>query len=73
MYKLNKTSNGAVCLYVSFKMSFKIYYEREYVDDDDEVSVHVLMRDEKEGRKKQARSNNKTRQLTRYAQGSHFS
>ena len=32
--------------------------------------IHVLMRDEKEGRKKQARSNKKQR--TQHTQGSHF-
>ena len=34
--------------------------------------IHVLMRDEKEGRKKQARSN-KQGKVTQYTQGSHFS
>ena len=35
--------------------------------------VHVLMRDEKEGRKKQARSNKKQGKATQHTQGSHFS
>ena len=37
------------------------------------VSVHVLMRDEKEGRKKQARSNKQQGKATQHTQGSHFS
>ena len=75
-YVYELSENGKVCLYVSFKMSFKIYYERDYVDDDDdddEVSVRVLMRDEKEGRKKRARSNKQQDEATRYTQGSQFS
>ena len=34
--------------------------------------VHVLMRDEKEGRKKQARSNKQQGKATQHTQGSHF-
>ena len=37
------------------------------------VSVHVLMRDEKEGRKKQARSNKQQGKAIQHTQGSHFS
>ena len=37
------------------------------------VHVHVLMRDEKEGRKKQARSNKQQGKATQHTQGSHFS
>ena len=36
------------------------------------IVVHVLMRDEKEGREKQARSN-KQGKATQHTQGSHFS
>ena len=36
------------------------------------LHIHVLMRDEKEGRKKQARSN-KQGKATQHTQGSHFS
>ena len=35
--------------------------------------VHVLMRDEKEGRKNQARSNKRQYKATQHTQGSHFS
>ena len=35
------------------------------------IDVHVLMRDEKEGRKKQARSNKQSKD-TQHTQGSHF-
>ena len=35
--------------------------------------IHVLMRDEKEGRKKQARSNKQQGKATQHTQGSHFS
>ena len=35
--------------------------------------VHVLMRDEKEGRKKQARLNKQQGKATQHTQGSHFS
>ena len=35
------------------------------------VTVHVLMRDEKEGRKKQARSNKQQGKATQHTQGSH--
>ena len=35
--------------------------------------LHVLMRDEKEGRKKQARSNKQQDKATQHTQGSHFS
>ena len=35
--------------------------------------MHVLMRDEKEGRKKQARSNKQQGKATQHIQGSHFS
>ena len=35
--------------------------------------VHVLMGDEKEGRKKQARSNKQQGKATQHTQGSHFS
>ena len=35
--------------------------------------VHVLMRDEKEERKKQARSNKQQGKATQHTQGSHFS
>ena len=38
-----------------------------------EIIVHVLMRDEKEGRKKQARSNKQLGKATQHTQGSHFS
>ena len=34
--------------------------------------VHVLMRDEKEGIKKQARSNKQQGKATQHTQGSHF-
>ena len=34
--------------------------------------VHVLMRDEKEGRKKQGRSNKQQGKATQHTQGSHF-
>ena len=44
-----------------FHLSFKKMY------------VHVLMRDEKEGRKKQARSNKQQGKATQHTQGSHFS
>ena len=37
------------------------------------LHVHVLMRDEKEGRKKQARSNKQQGKATQHTQGSHFS
>ena len=41
------------------------------------MCIHVLMRDEKEGRKKQARSNKQTNKqqgkATQHTQGSHFS
>ena len=37
------------------------------------VFVHVLMRDEREGRKKQARSNKQQGKATQHTQGSHFS
>ena len=37
------------------------------------IHVHVLMRDEKEGRKKQARSNKQQGNATQHTQGSHFS
>ena len=36
-------------------------------------SIHVLMRDEKEGRKKEARSNKQQDKATQHTQGSHFS
>ena len=36
------------------------------------VSVHVLMRDEKEGRKKQARLNKQQGKATQHTQGSHL-
>ena len=39
----------------------------------EEQKVHVLMRDEKEGRKKQARSNKQQGKATQHTQGSHFS
>ena len=35
--------------------------------------IHVLMRDEKEGRKKQARLNKQQGKATQHTQGSHFS
>ena len=35
--------------------------------------IHVLMKDEKEGRKKQARSNKQQGKATQHTQGSHFS
>ena len=35
------------------------------------VYLHVLMRDEKEGRKKQARSNKKQEKATQHTQGGH--
>ena len=35
--------------------------------------THVLMRDEKEGRKKQAKSNKQQGKATQHTQGSHFS
>ena len=35
--------------------------------------VHVFMRDEKEGRKKQAKSNKQQGKATQHTQGSHFS
>ena len=35
--------------------------------------VHVLVRDEKEGRSKQARSNKQQGKATQHTQGSHFS
>ena len=35
--------------------------------------IHVLMRDEKEGRKKQARSNKQQGKVTQHTQGNHFS
>ena len=35
-------------------------------------TVHVLMRDEKEGRKKQARPNNQQGKATQHTQDSHF-
>ena len=38
-----------------------------------EVLIHVSMRDEKEGRKKQARSNKQQGKATQHTQGSHFS
>ena len=38
----------------------------------DRLYIHVLMRDEKEGRKKQARSN-KQGKATQHTQGSHLS
>ena len=34
--------------------------------------IHVLMRDEKEGRKKQARSNKQQGKATQHTEGSHF-
>ena len=34
--------------------------------------MHVLMRDEKEGRKKQARSNKQQGKVTQHTQSSHF-
>ena len=37
------------------------------------LCVHVLMRDEKEGRKKQARSNKQQGKATQHTQGSRFS
>ena len=37
------------------------------------INVHVLMRDEKKGRKKQARSNKQQGKATQHTQGSHFS
>ena len=37
------------------------------------TQVHVLMRDEKEGRKKQAKSNKQQRNATQHTQGSQFS
>ena len=37
------------------------------------INVQVLMRDEKEGRKKQARSNKQQGKATQHTQGSHFS
>ena len=37
------------------------------------LEVHVLVRDEKEGRKKQARSNKQQGKATQHTQGSHFS
>ena len=37
------------------------------------VHVHVLMRDEKDGRKKQARSNKQQDKATQHTQGSHLS
>ena len=37
------------------------------------IIIHVLMRDEKEGRKKQARSNKQQGKATQHTQGSHFS
>ena len=38
-----------------------------------DIHVHVLMRDEKEGRKKQGRSNKQQGKATQHTQGSHFS
>ena len=38
-----------------------------------ELYIHGLMRDEKEGRKKQARSNKQQGKATQHTQGSHFS
>ena len=38
-----------------------------------ELPIHVLMRDEKEGRKKQARSNKQQGKATQHTKGSHFS
>ena len=37
------------------------------------IHIHILMRVEKEGRKKQARSNKQQGKATQYTQGSHFS
>ena len=37
------------------------------------VDIHVLMRDEKEGRKKQARSNKQQGKATQHTQDSHSS
>ena len=37
------------------------------------VLIYVLMRDEKEGRKKRARSNKQQGKATQHTQGSHFS
>ena len=37
------------------------------------VHAHVVMRDEKEGRKKQARSNKQQGKATQHTPGSHFS
>ena len=37
------------------------------------IIIHVLMRDEKEGRKKQARSNKQQGKATQHTQGNHFS
>ena len=49
----------------------KVKYWVKNVKDGD---VHVLlMRDEKEGRKKQARSNKQQGKATQHTQGSHFS
>ena len=50
------------CLSLNRVISDIVHVQRLY--------VHVLMRDEKEERKKQARSNNKA---TQHTQGSHFS
>ena len=57
-------------MYVAYQWLFPVCINTQYEKD---VYVHVLMRDEKEERKKQARSNKQQGKATQHAQGSHFS
>ena len=56
-----------LCIYTATHMYILHVYVYVY------IHIHVLMRDEKEGRKKQARSNKQQGKVTQHTQGSHFS
>ena len=64
MYTVHVTVRAYMYMYILYREKFATAYMH--------VHVHVLMRDEKEGRKKQARSNKQQGKATQHTQG-HFS
>ena len=62
---LSPKSHSCTVLYMEIYMHSTLAFKK--------VDVHVVMRDKKEGRKKQARSNKQQGKATQHTQGSHFS
>ena len=60
-------------MYLYIHSSCNVYTEAIIRRTTYNVYIHVLMRGEKEGRKKQARLNKQQGKVTQHTQGSHFS